>query len=300
MKIVRELEIFIRTAKTGSLSEAARLLDLTPAATSAAVKRLEEELKTTLFVRSTRSLRLTPAGQLFLDQCEPAVQMIMDACQAAQSGDTVLRGILQISLPSDFGRNIVLPWLDEFQNQYPQIKLRVAMSDRLADLFREQVDLALRYGSLPDSNMVALSIAPNNRRILCAAPSYLDRRGIPSTLEDLANHNCLCFMLGEYVYDHWRFDLNGQEVSIQVQGDRVSLDGDAVRRWALAGFGIAYKSQLDVAEDIRCGRLIQVCPEWLGEAAPLNLLCANRRQVSPVVQALQLFLQQKCVELIQT
>ncbi|WP_297575424.1 LysR family transcriptional regulator [uncultured Deefgea sp.] len=295
MKILRELEIFIRTAEAGSLSEAARQLDLTPAATSAAIKRLEAELNTVLFVRSTRSLRLTPAGQLFLAHCQPGVQMIMNACQSLISGEATLRGVLQISLPSDLGRNIVLPWLDDFQALYPKVTLRVTISDRLADIYREQVDLALRYGSLPDSNMVALPIASNNRRVLCASPEYLAQHGTPLQLDDLVNHNCLCFMLGDDVYDRWRFDWQGQEVSIQVSGDRVSPDGDAVRRWAVAGRGIAYKSTLDVINDLESGRLVRLCPDWLGESAPLNLLCADRRQISPVIQALQQFLQQRCL-----
>lgn len=298
MKLLREFEIFIHTAQTGSLSDAARLLDLSPAATSIAIKRLEAQLNTALFIRSTRSLRLTQAGEVFLQHCLPAVQMLQDGCRAVQAGDQ-LSGLLQISLPSDLGRNVILPWLDEFQNQYPQIKLRVAISDRLADIFRESVDLALRYGSLPDSAMIALPVCSENRRVLCAAPAYLAQHGTPQQLSDLTQHNCLCFMLGDYVYDRWRFSAQGQEISIQVSGDRVALDGDAVRRWAVAGFGIAYKSQLDIAEDLQAGRLIRLCPDLEGEAAPLNLLCADRRQISPLVQALQSYLSQRCASLLQ-
>jgi DNA-binding transcriptional LysR family regulator len=299
MKILRELEIFIRTAETGSLSEAARQLDVTPAATSAAIKRLEAELGVALFVRSTRSLRLTPDGQQFLRSCQPGVQMIADACQSVLSGSSILRGVLQISLPSDLGRNVVLPWLDEFQSVYPQVKLRILISDRLVDVYREHVDLALRYGSLIDSNMVALPIAPNNRRVLCASPAYLDKYGGLQSLNELSNHNCLCFMLGEYLYDHWRFNLDGKDVSIKVKGDRVSSDGDAVRRWAVAGKGIAYKAQLDVINELNAGHLIQLCPDWQGEAAPLNLLCPDRRQITPIVQALQQFLYSRCKALME-
>lgn len=298
MKLLREFEIFIHTAQTGSLSDAARLLDLSPAATSIAIKRLEAQLNTALFIRSTRSLRLTHAGEVFLQHCLPAVQLLQDGCRAVQAGDQ-LSGLLQISLPSDLGRNVILPWLDEFQRLYPQIKLRVAISDRLADIFRESVDLALRYGSLPDSAMIALPVCSDNRRVLCAAPSYLAQHGTPQQLSDLAQHNCLCFMLGDYVYDRWRFRALGQEISIQVSGDRVALDGDAVRRWAVAGFGIAYKSQLDIADDLQAGRLIRLCPDLEGEAAPLNLLCADRRQISPIVQALQSYLSQRCANLLQ-
>lgn len=300
MKILRELEIFIRTAETGSLSEAARQLDLTPAAASAAVKHLEAGLGVALFIRSTRSLRLTHAGEVFLQHCLPGVQMITDGYHAVLSGGTVLRGMLQISLPSDLGRNSVLPWLDEFQASYPEVKLRLDISDRLADLFSEPVDLALRYGALPDSNMVALPVAPDNHRVLCASPAYLAEYGTPTHIDQLPQHNCLCFMLGDYVYDRWRFTQNGQETSVVVSGNRISVDGDAVRRWAVAGHGIAYKSLLDIADDLQTGRLVRLCSDWTADAAPLNLLCASRRQISPLVQALQQFLSKKCSTLLRS
>jgi DNA-binding transcriptional LysR family regulator len=297
MKMLRELEIFIRAAEAGSLSAAARQLDLTPAAASAAVQRIEAELETRLFVRSTRSLRLTHAGEIFLQHCRKGVQLIVDGRDAVLTGGSVVRGVLQLSMPSDFGRNVVLPWLDEFQASYPQVELRLDLSDRLADVFRQPVDIALRYGTLLDSSLVALPVAPNNQRMLCAAPAYLEKTGVPRTPAELIHHNCLCFMVGDYVHDRWTFFQGGREFSVQVHGDRVSVDGDAVRRWAVAGRGIAYKSALDIVEDLLAGRLVGLCADWAGESAPLNLLCADRRQISPAVQKLRIFLAERCASL---
>ena len=298
MKAIKDLLIFVHTAETGSLTAAAHLLDLTPAAASAALKRLEAELDVQLMVRSTRNLRLTHAGETFLKSAQQAIQLLTDGQKSLQAGKASVQGVLQLSVPSDLGRNILLPWLDEFQERYPKVELRLRLSDRLADVYRQPIDVALRYGAPQDASYVAVPIAPHNLRILCASPDYLARAGAPTTLTDLKTHNCLCFFLGEYVYDRWRFMQGPNDVSIQVQGDRLSDDGEVVRRWAIAGHGIAYKSYLDVIHDIRANRLIQLTGDWQEEPTPLNLICADRRQFTPAVQLLREFLTERCCHLI--
>ncbi|MCZ4303964.1 LysR family transcriptional regulator [Zoogloeaceae bacterium G21618-S1] len=290
MKALQDLDIFVRTAELGSLSAAARRLDLTPAAASAALKRLEATLQVALFVRSTRSQRLTAEGEVFLLHCRQALDLLASGREAVASGRSVVRGVLQLSLPSDLGRHVLLPWLDEFQATHPQVELRLQLSDRLADVYRQPVDLAIRYGTLPDSSLVALPLLPGNRRVLCASPDYLARAGAPASPAELTEHNCLCFQLGDTVHDRWCFSRDGRATSHRVHGDRVSDDGEVVRRWALAGHGLAYKSHADVHADLRAGRLVAVCPQWQGEPTPLNLLCADRRQLSPAVQQLRAFL----------
>lgn len=300
MNALRDFELFLLVADCGSLSAAARRLDITPAAASIGLKRLEAELGAQLFLRSTRSLRLTDQGQTFLEHCRQAVQLLADGKEALLTGNAALRGVLQLSLPSDFGRHVVLPWLDEFQAINPDLTLRLLLTDRPADIYRHPVDLALRYGNLADSALVALPIAPDNRRILCASPAYIERHGGPETPNDLGDHNCLCFLLGDYVHDRWRFFQGDREFSVQVKGNRISDDGDVAQRWAIAGQGIAYKSALDVAGDLRAGRLIRLCPGFTGEPAPLHLLCADRRQISPLVKALREFVAERCTGLLAT
>lgn len=298
MNTLRDFELFLLVADYGSLSAAARRLDITPAAASVALKRLEAEVGVQLFRRSTRSLRLTDEGQVFLEHCRQAMQLLADGRAAALTGSAALRGVLQLSIPSDFGRNVMLGWLDDFQALHPELTLRLLLSDRKADIFRQPVDLAFRYGKLPDSSLVALPVAPDNRRVLVASPAYLERHGAPMHPDELVGHNCLCFLLGEQVHDRWRFFRDGQELSVQVRGNRISDDGDVARRWALAGQGIAYKSGLDVAADLQAGRLLRLCPEFTGEPAPLHLLCADRRQISPVVRALREFVTGSCAQLL--
>jgi DNA-binding transcriptional LysR family regulator len=131
---------------------------------------------------------------------------------------------------------------------------------------------------------------PNNRRILCAAPHYLHTHGTPKTPQELKNHNCLCFMLSDRPHNKWSFSRDSENVTVYVKGSVQCDDGEIVHRLARMGEGIAYKSQLDVAEDLRNGTLVQFCSEWLGESAPLYLACAHRSQLRPVVRLLREFL----------
>ena len=228
MKALQDLEIFVRTVDTGSLSATARGLDLTPAAASAALKRLEEELQAPLFVRSTRSLRLTREGEVFLAHCRPALAALRDAQLELASGRQQVRGMLQLAAPSDFGRNLLLPWLEAFQQLHPGIQYRLHLSDRVTNVYSDLVDAAFRQGEPPDSSMLALPVDLTNRRVLCASPTYLEKHGIPDTPQALAKHTCLCFMLGEDVYDRWRFWRDGEEVTVRVGGGNIANDGDVV------------------------------------------------------------------------
>ncbi|ABR88582.1 transcriptional regulator, LysR family [Janthinobacterium sp. Marseille] len=295
MKIPRieDLMLFVRAADCGGLSAAARELDIAPAAASAALKRLEAALGARLFVRSTRSLRLTTDGERYLVHAR-AVLLAVDEGAASVARDAqTIGGDLSLSIPSDLGRNVMLPWLDEFQAQHPAIRLRIRISDRLADLYRQTIDVAIRYGEPEDSGMVALPLVPDNRRVLCASPAYFKRHPLPKKPSDLQSHNCLRFVLGDAIHERWDFWRNKKMETVVVDGDRISDDGDLVRRWALAGNGLAYKSRLDVSQDLKKGRLLAALPNYQGELAPLNLVCAHRLMLSPAVVSLRDFLRQR-------
>lgn len=298
MNSLRDLQFFVRAARCSSFAEAARALDMTPQAASAAMKRLERDLGVKLFARSTRNLRLTSEGQRFLDGCEAGLGLILSAGESVAAGGGRIRGKIQLSVPSDLGRNLVLGWLCEFRRHHPDVQLHLQVSDRLAGVYREQVDVALRYGEPPDSSMITLPIAPRNVRVLCAAPGYIRRHGEPKSPTELARHNCLCFMLGGRPHNRWTFHQDDRTIEVKVGGSFQCDDGDAVHRLALIGEGIAYKSMLDVSGDIRDGRLVALCRDWRGEPAPLLLLCADRNQLRPAVRALREFVVERCRELM--
>jgi DNA-binding transcriptional LysR family regulator len=290
-----DLTIFVRTADRGSLSAAARELDLSPALASASVKRLEGELGLRLFARTTRSLRLTDEGEHYLRHAREALRLLKEGHDALIQGQQVPGGTLKISMPSDLGRNLVLGWLDRFQIRYPNVHYQLSVGDQVADMYRQPVDIAIRYGIQDDSSLVALPLAPDNRRVLVASPAYLARLGPLAALDDLRRHNCLRFALDDALHDRWRFYPGGRAAPVQVAvtGNRSADDADIVRRWAVAGLGIAYKSRLDVRDDIRAGRLQVLLPDIAGEAAPLTMLCMHRAQVTPTVRQLRDFLREE-------
>lgn len=281
-----DLHLFIRTAALGSFSAAAREVSLAPGQVSAAIGRLERELDTRLFARSTRSLRLTEAGARYLPYAVESLERLHEGRE--QLGDTqqTLRGNLSIAMPSDLGRHVLLPWLTAFGQAHPAVRLRLLVSDGLIDIFRDPVDIAIRYGPPASGSYVALPLVEDNRRVVVAAPDYLARCGRPDTVEALANHRCVVFALGGQTYDRWSFPRADARQQVAVQASLLCDDGDIARRWAIDGHGIAYKSWLDVSHDVGAGRLQILLPHEPCEPTPLMMVSAHRRQVSPAVRAL--------------
>ncbi|HEX8955088.1 MAG TPA: LysR family transcriptional regulator, partial [Burkholderiaceae bacterium] len=251
------------------------------------------ELQVRLLVRSTRSLRLTPDGERYLDHARAALAALQAGHDAIAQGRELIAGRLALALPSDLGRNVVLPWLNEFQLRHPAVSLQLHISDRMADLWRQPVDVAIRYGDPEDSSLVAQPLVTDNRRVLCAAPHWIARHGRPETPADLRRFNCLRFALADGLHDRWRFVRDGQETGVRVDGDRTTDDAELVRRWAVAGAGIAYKSRLDVLADLRTGSLAALLPQYAGEETPLYFVCPHRLMLTPAVTALREMLQAK-------
>lgn len=289
-----DLALFVRSAALGSFSKAAREVNLLPGQASAAIGRLERELDIRLFARSTRSLRLTEEGKRYLPFAQDALDALREGHDGLRGDANCLTGTLQIAAPSDFGRNLLLPWISEFRRAHPGLDIQLLVSDQVADVFRDPVDIALRYGQIIDASYVALPVAPGNRRVLVASPAYVARHGRPGSLDALADHNCLQYRLRGRTYDRWSFPVPEGARLVQVSGRLVSDDAEVVRRWALAGEGIAYKSWLDVSEDVAQGRLEVLLPELPGEPTPLNLVCPHRRQFSPAVKLLHALVEERC------
>lgn len=293
-----DIQIFVQTVEAESFSEAARQLNVAPGFASAAVQRLEKALDTRLFVRSTRSMQLSAEGERYLPYARAMLEARSQGQRALADDRSPLSGTLRLSVPSDLGRNLLVDWLDEFQHEHPALSLHVRMSDRPAALMREPLDAVVRYGPQSDSTLVALPLVENNRRALCAAPAYLERAGIPGGVADLRNHNCLRYVWSEQVHERWRFTLPGGSQTVTVSGNRVSDDADVVRRWAVAGEGLVYKSRLDLVPDLRAGRLVEVFPRSHCEPSPLNLICAHRSRLTPTITRLRSFLQARCAAML--
>ena len=291
MKVLQDFTVFIETAKQGSITQAANIMNLTPAAVSATIKRLEVQFGCVLFIRSTRSIRLTSEGQLMLEKCQLAVDAIESGVESVRHDPNQITGHIRLAMPSDLGRNLLLPLLDEFIDLHPKLILSTELCDTVVDLYTRPLDASIRYGTPPDSSMVALPLSPNNDRVACASPDYIAKYGKPSHPSELVNHNCINFITLVKYHTKWRFSKQGEKCEVIATGNRFANDGDVVRRWMIAGKGIGYKTRLDTQPDIDSGRLIPLFEDWQGDPIPLNMVVTDKRQLTPALLALKEFLQ---------
>jgi len=294
MKIenIEDLQVLVQTARCGTLTAAAAALGMTPAAASATLKRLEAQLGTRLFERSTRAMRITTQGELLVDYAKRAFDLIAEGEAQISSDRAALVGNLRVAAPSDLTRTVLLPWFDEFLELHPGLQLTLNVGDKPRDVVRDEVDVALRYGTLSDSRLVARQLAVPHP-VLCASPKYLKKHPAPQTPQDLVHHNCLTFERSGKPNRIWRFAQYGVWTDVRVNGNRCVDDASLVREWAIAGVGIALKSALDVERELRKGSLVRLLPDWQTEAYPLHALLPSGRFIPSRVRTLVDFLAQK-------
>ncbi|MEM0909554.1 MAG: LysR family transcriptional regulator [Pseudomonadota bacterium] len=285
MKTLSDIRIFLALSKRLSISKVADQFELTPAAVSASLKRLEAELDVVLFVRSTRKMRLSEAGVTFLPFAEKAIDSLHAGIQASHNTPASFKGTIKVSVPSDLGRNVIVPHLDRFLVEYPNVNLRLYVSDENTNLYSSDVDFAIRYGVPASSNLIARPLVRDNYRIVCASPSYLSQNAFPYKPVQLKAHTCATFMRNNAIFNEWHFYQDEQHLKLKVHCQQVMNDGELVRRWAVNGNGIVCKSALDVASDIDENRLVRVCPDWRCDDLPLYLLYADRRQMTPIAKS---------------
>lgn len=287
-----DLNLFIRIVETGSITETANQVNLTPAAVSSALKRLEKQLDVQLLIRTTRQLRITPQGEQFLFHCRNALASLEQGRISAHQTQGKVSGKLRLSVSSDLGRNTLLPWIEELLEEHPLLSIDLTVGDSVSDFYLDQVDMALRFGKPVDSSMVSFQIATMSR-ITCASPAYISKYGNPETPEDLRNHNCLLHRRAGRLFDHWEYTDSLGTYKIKVNSNRISNDTDIVRRWAVSGKGIVYRSLIDVYSDLNSGQLVQLLSGYDSSSVELHLICPNREQVSPAVIAFRELLRGK-------
>ncbi|MGO4307871.1 LysR family transcriptional regulator [Cupriavidus sp. RAF12] len=288
-----DLRLFVRTAELENLSAAARELDRTAATASAALIRLEQRLNARLFARTTRRMRLTEEGRVFLDAARKALAALEEGEGALAEQRDALAGPLRLTAPSDLGRTWLRGWLDDFLDMHPQVSLELSIGDSITDLYRGNIDLAVRVGWLEDSSLVRRQLT-TLRRVAVAAPAYLARAGTPTHPQELASHDVLVLSAGGQPRSRWPFRSGDAWLEVEVIGRRSSDDGGIVRDWALAGHGVAYKSWFDVAGDVEAGRLVLLFPAWYQEPPmPLQLVFLQSRYPALRQRRLIEFLQER-------
>ncbi len=223
------------------------------------LRRLETRLGSRLLQRTTRQISLTEAGQGFFERVVAILAGVEEAEAFVSRRSTKAQGTLKITAPTSFGRMHIAPHLARFMAENPDLAINLTLSDDLVDIVAESYDVAIRIAELADSSMVARKLAPV-RRILCAAPDYLNRQGYPASFDHLSAHNCLSHVAGET----WRLVGPKGPVSLRPGGSLTTNSSEVVREAVLAGIGIGLRSTWDIGPEIASGKLVQVLPEYEG------------------------------------
>ncbi|MBI3523085.1 MAG: LysR family transcriptional regulator [Betaproteobacteria bacterium] len=283
------LRFFVTIVRHGSLAAAARALDLTPSAVTQRLQALEARLGVRLLHRSARRIHLTDEGELYYTVSARLTQQYDELIDTLQSRRLLVSGRLVVHGPLGFGRRYLAPMIAQFHAEHPQLQITLTLSDKNIDPEAALFDVIVHIGELKDSSRVAYPLAPN-RRWACASPGYLKRHGTPASPADLVHHAALVLRENEEDVTLWRFSSKGREQSVRVSPALASNDGGVIKQWALMGKGVMVRSEWDVAEEVRNGKLVRLMPGWLLPAADVVALVPQRKGKSARVEAFLQFI----------
>ncbi|RWO79364.1 MAG: LysR family transcriptional regulator [Mesorhizobium sp.] len=282
---LHDLEAVVAVARRSSFRGAALELGMSTTALSNAVGKLEAHLGVRLFNRTTRSVSLSDAGRLFVENVGPALQDIHGAMDAARSKQANPTGTLRINSYATAAREILSPLLLEFIRRYPQVHIDLVTEGRLLDIVAEGFDLGVRRATLVPSDMIAISLGRPQRNVVIGSPDYFKSYGTPSTPTDLLQHRCIRIRLPNGALFRWRFEKDGEPLLIDVNGPMTLDEASLSRGTVLEGVALGYVMERDVREDIEAGRLISVLKEWLPPSDELCLYYPGRRNPSAAHRA---------------
>ncbi|HEY0209939.1 LysR family transcriptional regulator [Acerihabitans sp.] len=289
MERLSDLRLFIEAAMLGSFSAAGRKLGCSPAAASACIVRLETGLKVRLFERTTRQLRLTDEGKLFLSYSQRAVEQLNDVTELLRAGKDEIKGTITLTAPSDFGRNRLIGLLDRFRHDFPAINFILSLSDAAAPI-GDDTDIAIRYGRPGDGAFTARKLA-DSHRVVCAAPGLLSQLSPPPAPVSLQALPAIVLVNALGIQEPWVYRNEGNmPQQMMVTPAYTTNDGDISHKWAILGYGFAYMPILDIREDLAAGRLVTVLDEYFIEPAPLYALYNRNKFQAPRIKRLLNFL----------
>jgi DNA-binding transcriptional LysR family regulator len=283
MDSLNAMEVFVRVVQSGSFSEAARALSLTPSAVSKQVSRLEDRLGARLINRTTRRLGLTEEGTAFFDRAQRILADVSEAEQAVTHLHGAPRGTLKLNAPVVFGRMHIAPLIPAFLQQHREVRLDFTVNDRFVDLLEEGLDLVIRIGELKDSSLIARRLA-TNRRVVVAAAEYLEKHGRPERPRDLAAHNCLIYLYRS-TKNLWQFDGPEGPESVEVRGDVETNNAEVILELVRSGQGIALLPTWLVGQCLRGGHLLQVLKGYAAADSQIYAVYPPGRHLSPKVRA---------------
>ena len=280
MNRLESMSVFVEVASAGSFSAASRQLRMPLPTVSRKVSELESHLKAKLFVRSTRKLALTDAGQSYLLACKRVLDQLAEAEREASGQYNAPQGELLVTAPIVFGRLHVLPVVTEFLNTHPQVDVRLVLADRALNLMDDHLDLAVRIGALPDSSLVATQIG-RIRSVVCASPAYLDEHGVPRTPEDLRSHACVTFT-GAGGTNSWKFRADSP---VRVHSRLAVNTAESAIEGAIAGVGLTRVLSYQIADAVKAGKLVVVLKKFEPEPSPISLIYVQERRPTAKLRA---------------
>ena len=283
-----DLGFFSVLAGAGSLSAAARELGVTTPAVSKHLAQMETRVGVALVNRTTRRMSLTPEGELYLEHARRILSEIDDMQQLLGVSKATPKGLLRVNATLGFGRSQVAPLVSRFVRKFPQVEVQLQLSVNPPPMTEDAFDVCIRFGAPPDSRMIARHIA-SNRRLLCAAPAYLAKRGMPRVPADLVRHNCIGIRQGEEAYGVWRLSSargrNASTEAVKTRGNLTTNDGEIAVNWALDGHGILMRAEWDIERYLKNGRLVQVLPQYHTPDADIHAVYPQRHQLAARVRA---------------
>lgn len=283
--LLDNIALFLQIVEKGGLSAAGREVGLSPATVSERLSSLEAHYGVVLLNRTTRAISLTEEGRTLMEGAKLVLGEVDDLESRIRHGAETLSGPIRISAPVDIGRNIVADEIDRFLSENPAITIDLILSDGYLDIVGEGIDIALRFGAITDSTLRTRSLV-RRKRLVCAAPEYLEKFGTPLKPVDLKKHNCLLMRFGNNLDNVWHFGPNNMKQLVTVSGNRIANEGALVRQWCLAGYGIVLRSELDVGADIKKGNLVELLSDYASPPKPLQMLFPPSRAQPRRVRAL--------------
>ena len=282
-----DLAAFAVVAEQGSFTRAAAELGMSQSALSHAMKALEERLGVRLLSRTTRSVSTTEAGETLLRSLRPALEDIASGVDAVGALRGKPSGTVRITATKHAVSSVVMPVLPRFLASHPDIRVDMIIDDNLTDIVAERIDAGIRFGDIVEKDMIAVRIGPDIRMAVVGAPSYFADHPVPRTPRELAGHRCINYRHvrsgGLYA---WDFEEKGRPFEVRVEGPLVFNNADLIREAALAGQGLAYVYEDEVAADIKAGRLKRILERWCPTFPGYYLYHPSRRQTPPALAAL--------------
>ncbi|SDP69744.1 LysR family transcriptional regulator [Phyllobacterium sp. OV277] len=286
--IFRDLSVFEVVARHQSFTAAAAELGISQSALSYTVSQLEKRIGVPLLTRTTRNVSPTEAGQQLLGTLGPALRDIADQVQALKDQSMSISGTIRLTMVSVAYETILRPILCGFYAKYPNVSVEVSINEGLSDIVSEGFDGGIRFGTLVDRDMVALSLTTSTPVVIVGAPAYFERNGpMPQTPSDLTAHRCITyrFVSSTRLY-RWPLAKNGQAIDFKTDGTLILNDGEAIRTAAIDGLGLAFLFESQISQDVVSGRLIRVLADWLPELPGFSLYYPSRRRTTSAFRAL--------------